>query len=252
MNLTNDTFIIDEDAWENSKNKLIQDFNSSPNLEACLNLISDFEITNDKKYRSDLETFIRESNIDDFFNSTLETITVSTIHKAKGREFDNVYIMLNQPNFGSDENIRKVYVAMTRAKKSLSIHYNGNYLDFIKVQNLECIQDDNTYPLPNQYVLQLSMKDIWLDYSINRQNLITPLRCGDELVATTEGCNNQKGQVVMRFSNKIKEFISTKAQEGFMPTNAKIRYIVYWTKEGAENEVRVVLPEVCLEKNVPT
>jgi ATP-dependent DNA helicase RecQ len=45
-----------------------------------------FEATNPKKkYKSDLEVFIRESRLEDFFNDNGETIFVSTIHKAKGK-----------------------------------------------------------------------------------------------------------------------------------------------------------------------
>jgi ATP-dependent DNA helicase RecQ len=32
--------------------------------------------------------------LEDFYSENGETIFVSTIHKSKGREFDNVYLML--------------------------------------------------------------------------------------------------------------------------------------------------------------
>jgi len=55
------------------------------NLESCLNLIKEFEAANPKyKYKSDLEIFIRESVLEDFIGENIETIFVSTIHKAKG------------------------------------------------------------------------------------------------------------------------------------------------------------------------
>ncbi|WP_302048679.1 3'-5' exonuclease [Desulfosporosinus nitroreducens] len=46
------------------------------------------------------------------------------IHKAKGRKFDNVFLMLDQFNLRTEEAIRPLYVAMTRAKRNLTIHYN--------------------------------------------------------------------------------------------------------------------------------
>ncbi len=37
-------------------------------------------------------------------------------------------------------------------------------------------------------------------------------------------------------------------EKGYMPKTAKIRFIVYWQKEGSEYEVRIVLPELYFER----
>ena len=51
-----------------------------------MNIIKDFETINPyKKYKSDLEVFIRESKLEDFFNENGETIFVSTIHDVADR-----------------------------------------------------------------------------------------------------------------------------------------------------------------------
>lgn len=79
--------------------------------------------TTRKKYRSDFEIFLHESNLEDFYKIEQGVVTVSTMHKSKGREFDNVIIMLNDSALNSDEEKRKLYVAITRAKSNLHIHY---------------------------------------------------------------------------------------------------------------------------------
>ena len=85
LNLADDVYIIHDDLWENAKRKLAERFGSGLNLESCLNLIKEFEAANPKyKYKSDLEIFIRESVLEDFIGENIETIFVSTIHKAKG------------------------------------------------------------------------------------------------------------------------------------------------------------------------
>ena len=43
-----------------------------------------------KKYITDFMAFLKESNIEDFCHVESGTVFVSTIHKSKGREFDNV------------------------------------------------------------------------------------------------------------------------------------------------------------------
>ena len=104
LNLADDVFVISDDIWENAKRELRNKFQNSTKLEVCNNIIKDFEATNPKKkYKSDLEVFIRESKLEDFFNENGETIFVSTIHKAKGKEFDNVFLMLENFNPATDE-----------------------------------------------------------------------------------------------------------------------------------------------------
>ena len=249
LNLADDIYMISEDVWVSSKRKLIERFGRSLNLEICINIIKDFESTNPKnKYKSDLEIFIRESKLEDFYSESNETIFVSTIHKAKGREFDNVFLILDQFNTGMDEAVRQLYVAMTRAKSNLAIHYNGNYLDFIKTKNLEIIEDSLVYLPPCQLVIQLTFKDVWLDFFLSCQNLISQLNSGDVLIVDGDCCRNSKGQSVLRFSKQLIKQIEDMKPKNYVPKTAKIRFIVYWQKENSEYEIRIVLPELYFER----
>lgn len=83
--------VISNDLWNRAKKQLFEAYSGSPCLEICKNLLRDFEAINPTKYRTDLEEFIKESNYEDFYDDEREVIYVSTIHKAKGREFDAVY-----------------------------------------------------------------------------------------------------------------------------------------------------------------
>jgi len=146
-----------------AKRDLRDKFRGSLNLEIIPNVIRDFEVTNPgTKYISDLEIFIRESKMEDFAGENIETIFVSTIHKAKGREFDNVVLLLDGFKPITAEARRLLYVAMTRARNNLIIHYNGNYLDHIKVAELERIFNANVYVPPSFLAMQLTHKDVWL------------------------------------------------------------------------------------------
>ena len=182
INMGDDVNIISDDVWANAKSEMRKKFQQSSKFEVCNNLIKDFEESNPKKkYKSDLEVFVRESKLEDFYNENGETIFVSTIHKAKGKEFDNVFIMLENFNPATDEAKRQLYVAMTRAKRTLTIHLNGNYLDNISAENLERIEDKETHLPPNELAMHLSFKDVWLDYFITRQHLVSSLTSGDTL-----------------------------------------------------------------------
>lgn len=245
LNLDENTYIIPDHDWENAKRSLVRWYRSSTKLEICKNIIRDFEVTNPKrKYKTDLEIFIRESRLEDFFNENGETIYVSTIHKAKGKEFDQVFLMLENFNDSTDAAKRQLYVAMTRAKQSLQIHSNGHFLDKLTANNLERMDDREGYLPPSQLTMQLNYKDIWLDFFINRQDLVSQLMSGERLNVRSGECLNSSGQCVLKFSQKFMKQIEALKEKNYVLESATVNFIVYWLKEGAEHELKIVLPEL--------
>jgi len=245
LSFADEKYTITEENWKAAKRKLWNNYKESSKIDICINLIKDFALSNPKKkYQSDFEVFVRESKLEDFVSTNGETIFVSTIHKAKGKEFDNVFLMLNGFNPDCDAKKRELYVAMTRAKQNLTIHLNGNYLDDIACQNLERINNNSQYEPSNLLVIQLSHKDIWLDYFIRRQALISKLKSGDKLIVNNDGCFDEKGNCILKFSNRYKEIISNYQNKGYKLKESVINYIVYWKKEESEDEIKIVLPEL--------
>jgi ATP-dependent DNA helicase RecQ len=250
LNLADDVFIISDDVWNSAKQELKERFRNSTRLELCNNLIRDFEETNPKKkYKSDLDVFIRESKLEDFFNENGETIFVSTIHKAKGKEFDNVFLILENIDPTTDEVKRQLYVAMTRAKHNLSINLNSGFLDGLSAGGMERVEDYETYLPPSELAMHLTHKDIWLDYFTERQSLVSQLSSGDPLIVTGEGCSNQSGQSVLKFSRKFATQIEAMKASGYELKSAKGGFIVYWQKEGTDSEIKIILPELYFERN---
>ena len=92
---------------------------------SCLDYVKEFfvafERVNNTKYRSDLADFVFESELEDFCGEGAQTVFVSTIHKSKGREYDTVYMLLNGVSVYKDEDIRRLYVGMTRAIMDLQL-----------------------------------------------------------------------------------------------------------------------------------
>ena len=249
LNTTDDVFVLSDDAWEAGKSALKKRFAGSNKLEICNNLIKDFEETNPKKkYRSDLEVFIRESCMEDFYIDSGVTILVSTIHKAKGKEFDHVFLMLENFNPNTDEAKRQLYVAMTRAKQHLTIHLNSNIFNDVSIEQLEQVKDTEIWQAPNELTMHLTHKDVWLDYFRNRQHLISQLTCGDDLTVNDTGCLNLKKQSILKFSRQFIDQIESMKQRNYELKSAKVNFIVFWLKEGSEEEVKIVLPELIFEK----
>lgn len=249
LDLSNDKYIISDDTWQQAKRNVYSKYKESTTFEICKGLIKTFEKVNPKhKYKTDFKIFIRESKIEDFAEINREIINVSTIHKAKGKEFDNVFLMLNNYAAGSDENKRQLYVAITRAKRFLSIHDNNRIFDPIAAPGLQEFTDSNHYGPPGILHVHTSHKDIWLDYFFSIQNLISNYKSGDKLKADKNGCLNSAGQYIVKFSNRFKESLADYEQQGFELDSASINFIIYWHKENDTKEIKIILPEIKLTK----
>ncbi|MDR0988355.1 MAG: ATP-dependent helicase, partial [Prevotellaceae bacterium] len=246
VNAGNDVHTISDEVWEGAKRTLSGVFARSDKWELCLNLLNDFEITNPKiKYKSDFNGFVCESKLEDFFREDIETVFVSTIHKAKGKEYDNVFLMLGNFNLTTDEEKRLLYVAMTRAKRNLIIVLNGNYLNHLSVENMEWKEDTTFYSAPDEIVMQLTHKDVYLNYFHHVQSLIEPLTSGDALAVNGDTyLHNERGERLLMFSQKLMGCIKERRDNGYVLQSAKVNFIVYWWWEEQQREIKIVLPEI--------
>ena len=86
------------------------------------------------------------------------------MHKSKGKEFDNVYMLITDPNLGDNENRRKLYVAMTRARNNLYIHYTSEVYDQYAADTTVCEVDDKNYDKPYELIMQLSHRDVYFRF----------------------------------------------------------------------------------------
>ncbi len=249
LNEVVDLFVISDEVWDNAKRELIDKFRTSTNLDISLNLIRDFESTNTKKkYKSDLDVLIRESRLEDFFNENGEAIFVSTIHKAKGKEFDNLFLMLESFSIDTDEVKRLLYVAMTRAKQNLIVHSNSGHFDGFSEENLERMEDREVYLSPNDVAMHLGYKDVWLDHFIERQEFISKLSSGDILILRGDECLNSEGQSILKFSRSFVAQIENMRSIDYELKRARVNFIIYWLKEGTEQEIKIILPKVVFER----
>ena len=243
------TRVISDDQVELCKRKLKEKFDGTHVLPVCLKILDDFIKLHPKtKYKTDLKVFIEESNFEDFVNEGHDTILVSTIHKAKGKEFDNVFLLLNNYDISKEDKRRQLYVAITRAKSNLSIHYNGSFLEHIKVENLGEVKDDTEYISPKDIYIQLTHKEINLGYFSFVQHRIKRMSTGDPLNVFDEGCNNKNGDQVLKFSKSLISRIQDLNQKGYTVSSARINFIIYWYNEEKKEELQILLPEISLKK----
>jgi ATP-dependent DNA helicase RecQ len=249
INTNSEIPTIGDEEWLAAKRKLNDAFQQSSKLEWCNVIIKDFEQVNTaRKYKSDWKTFLRESKFEDFMQINGETIYVSTIHKAKGKEFNNVFLMLDSFDTSSDEYKRQIYVAITRAKQNLIIHYNGKYLQNLIADNLTYSIENNHYSTPPYISCLLTHKDVWLGYFESVQNKISNVFSGSSLVVQPEGLATNKGELILRFSNSFRQKIQLYNTKGYNISKAKVNFIVYWHNQTTNKELKVVLPELTFNK----
>lgn len=244
------TPLITDELWEEAKQVTYSSYATSqsiPYIKRCVEL---FEQTNKTKYYSDFKEFVFESSIEDFCDTSDADVVVSTIHKAKGREFDDVYMLLSD-NYSKDDNLmRRYYVGMTRAKNRLFIHTDSHLFDRMKVD--QHIVDTKEYAMPEEIVLQLSHKDVNLGFFKNLKREILSLRAGDSLSYDNFILSNNCAKPVAKLSQNMQQKMMEWQERGYMVKSASVRFIVAWKPKDApkdEPEHAVLLADMVLFKD---
>ena len=242
------TPLIPDQIWEEAKRTTFEIYDGSqclPYVRRCVEL---FEKTYRAKYRTDLWEFVFESSVEDFCDVVNAEVVVSTIHKAKGCEFDDVYMLISDSPYKDDKLFRQLYVGMTRAKNRLFVHTNGDLFSKMPADHL--VTDNRQYPMPEEIILQLSHKDVFLDFFKPIKKEVLALRSGDALllddcyflVPTTH-------RAVAKLSTNTQTVLSAWKEKGYNVRSASVRFVVAWKPKDApkeESETAVLLIDVVL------
>ena len=242
------TPLIQEKLWDHAKSELHKRYDSSLIITLIDNLLRTFEKTNPSLYYSDLKEFILESKLEDFYEIKKETVYVSTIHKAKGRQFDEVYLYLDDVKELNDKKARRLYVAITRAQKNLFIHTNSDlFADYAK-QNFSYSKDYTNYDPPLKITVSLGYKDVYLDYFKDKKEIIKTLSSGMRLTAGN-GCLSIRKIPLIKYSKSFKDRLLTLEKSGYHVHEAQIRFILAWKGENDSEECLIILPDITLLKD---
>ena len=259
---------IPEANWSGALHALEQTFPTSRYLPMVRRLLATFaEQSGKTRFVSDWHTFLRESSEEDFLQVEQTAISVTTMHKAKGREFDHVVLALGNFLLTDETSKRVLYVAATRARQSLTIHACGALGDYLGMAARADQADqagwsdqagqagwagqiypkeipslpgyieepvDEDVPPPDQLLIQMSYKDVHLGYFEYVQKRIARLRSGDALQVDAEGCLDCNGSRVVKFSKKALAELETWRTRGYTPVGATVNHMLYWWKADKE------------------
>ena len=246
--------VIREEDWQAAREKLAADYADSAALPFSLNMIDTFAGLNRIRYRSDLETFLHESKPEDFAESGKTSVVVSTMHKAKGKEYDSVYLMLDGYDLSPNAARRAVYVAMTRARHELQIHTNGGFFDRFRAAASEYIRNRARFSEPEELLLPLTHRDVYLDFYLGRGREIGKLRSGERLIWREGSLYPEKNpaRAAVRLSAACMEKLKQLEQKGYQVCESRIRYVVAWQPAGDKPETMIVLPDLLLRRQQET
>ena len=243
------TPLIPDDLWEEAKRATFEAYDGSSSLAYVKRCVEVFEQINRTKYVTDFKEFVFESSVEDFCDVSGADVVVSTIHKAKGREFDDVYMLVADGYLKNDHLLRRYYVGITRAKNRLFVHTNGDFFAGLKADEYRV--DPREYAMPEEIVLQLSHKDVFLDFFKFKdlKRVVLSLKGGDALGYRDATLYDGKQRPVARLSQSMQKKLAEWKELGYEVKSASVRFVVAWKPKDApkeEAETAVLLPDLVL------
>ena len=225
----NDDVTIAKDKWNEAKQRTLETYASSTCINIMQHFFSDFEITHQSYYRSDLREYIFESNIEDFIAADDKSVFVSTIHKAKGREFNTVYLLSPIPDGRDMNDMRAYYVGLTRANRNLYLVTNPS----------------SEYP---SISIAFNMHDVILNFFKGRKEIVLRLRSGNSLHYKDGYLLNKQEINVAALSASGKDKLKAWTDKGYEVTGAEVSYTLAWKPQDSNTEYAVCLANVMLTK----
>lgn len=243
---------ITDEQWKEAKRATFAAYERSTALSYVRRSLEHFEQTNRMKYLTDFKEFAYESSVEDFCEISNSDVVVSTIHKAKGMEFDDVYMMITDNFSMTSDLMRRYYVGMTRAKKRLFIHTSSDCFNSLPVDSSRV--DSEEYAMPDEIALQMSHKDVYLKFFKDKKAEILSLRSGDALQYNGFTLYNPlTNKPVARLSQKMRETVTEWESKGYKVSSASVRFVVAWKPKDAprdEEPHAVLLADLLLTANV--
>lgn len=236
---------IDPILWHKALNLFTNQFSNSIHFDTYKDTLDKFFEEYQNPYLTDLKEFLNEYKITHSPDDAL--IVVANMHKVKGLEFDNVYLMYEDTSYLKDEKIRALYVSITRAKSFLSIHTTHTLFKTIKSEDVHYIDNNQSFELPKVIELHFGLEDVYLDYSSYVQHNIIKVLPGCELQLESDTVMYGKHKVG-KLSKKGMSIIEERYQKQFELVHIYAYQLIYWYSVKLQKEILVLLPELSFKK----
>jgi ATP-dependent DNA helicase RecQ len=257
---TGESGVIFENDWLNAVETFKKQLTKNKHSQTCLEVLYKFhEAYPDKKMLIDWWDYCREIKMEDAIHADSKSIIVSTMHKAKGKEFDHVFMLVENYEFESDEAKRLLYVASTRAKESLYIHTNSSFYEDINLAEIGHLKYEGELHEPYYYDLILNHKEVNLNSQKypRAKKIIEKLKTDEPLMSDVKKFSDSEapglsksgeGNMLLFSRDFIKNKLIPFKERGYELVSANVEYLVYWYDRQEDKEYKIVLPKLRFEK----
>ena len=253
-----EAFIWINESYKESTNlplsrKVIERFVNETNFESGS---SEFLTTAFEEYLYDIGF--------DEFESTKAKVIVSTMHKAKGKEFDSVYLMVENNFIQDDYQRRLLFVAITRAKQNLYIHTQDRCFSTFETLANDVLMIDMIHEEPSSIVFTMGLGDLSLSSEaaakgIRRENpiagevILIQKQCSDDGSVWFKLTKNERTIGVLSKPNGGKDRLSTKIldkenERYILDFNAEIEYVVIHQDPVTKKKCYQVLSNITMNR----
>ncbi len=242
----NTEYVVTKNTLEQAFSLFEQEFSQSKNYLFVTQVIKKLLEKYNEIYLSDLNELFFETFYSDVYDES--NLVVSTFHKAKGKEFDNVYILYDSAKITSDCDRRMFYVGVTRAKDFLSIHSKMNYKT-ISLKNFNYNENKEEFAEPEYIELLFGHKDLFLEIVKENQKNINKLTTGDKLYLLKDNFITEEKTKVGRLSKYAKEKVDELINKNYAVDYVELNSLVYWyDKKGDEKDYLLAFPKISFKK----
>ncbi len=260
-NLDKNDKIISQTLFDNAKAYLIEEYTDSSKLNIALKHIHDFEENHDLLTLSFWNNYTWETFAGSF-SDTPSKIIVSTIHRSKGKEFDEVHVILQHEHHQnhSDYFKRLYYVALSRAKTLLHIHSYPRQ-SFKTLESLDISIKENPekhFPPLKKRLLIMQLEDAYLSYLSRNtcsQKYVSNHKIKAGASVQLQMDNNGNGYSIMhnnnvigRTSKKFTKLIKQSISRGYSINDSEIEYVAKWFCKETERFNDIFLCRISLVK----
>jgi len=268
-NLDDENKIISHSLFDNAKDFIRKEYSSSKNLSLTMQHILEFENDHELITMSFWEAYTYETLVGVLKNLSSK-IVVSTIHRAKGKEWNEVHVILpelhslNTPDYF----LRLYYVALSRAKEKLFVHTIKNkYFDCLELKNIKVNYNPKEEFKPLQKrILIMQLEDVYLSFLSKNKNSLnyiknTNIFSGQEVFIERfsyyHNSQNNIGfnikfenTIIGKFSSSFSKKILVQMNKGYSISESSIEFIPRWYDNENDSYVNIFLCRLVLEKNL--
>ncbi len=246
-NLSSENNIINQQLFDDAKSFLKKEYAESGKLHVALGHIAEFEEKHELLTLSLWNTYSYEVNVEEL-ESVQSKVVVSTIHRTKGKEFDEVHVLLQKEHNQNDLDYfyRLYYVALTRAKSKLHIHsYPTKPFQALENLNVKVhYNKSESFNSERNLVFIMGLEDVFLGFTHHESRNVKPISgMAVEVLENESGSYSirQEGFEVARTSKSFRVKLQRHLSRGYVFDECLIEYVVNYYLSDKKRYNKVVL-----------